>query len=205
MDIELMRFKLSIKNKMRSAWHTLTKPLARVFTKISDRSYIKLRNECMNLSDEKLMRKYARYIVKSLLREQDRNPDSNPQREYIVFNKGAYDYVVGEFTGDFKQRILYDLQMILADSKCRDNALKHWYSFKQCEILYTNIKTYQENLIYYEKELNELLKKELDKLGVYAEYEYERNKKHMKNVEKEHHDKWLDKIGYEKSLIVRLS
>jgi hypothetical protein len=59
-------------------------------------------------------------------------------------------------------------------------------------------------MLTYERKLNKLLKQELDKLGVSAEYIDVRKTRIKKEDGYDFYGRWLDKIGYEKSLIIKV-
>ena len=88
-----------------------------------------------------------------------------------------------------------------ANSQYKDDVLKYWWIFKETELLNS-----KDNLAHYEKRLNILLKQKLNDLGVYAEYKDIREGKYKDKYAKDaFYCGWLGKIGYEKSLIVRLN
>ena len=190
--VERLKRKKKIKKKLRSAWYTSMKPLANFLTKCSDKRYAKLKEKCQSISDEELMAKFAKYIVKYLI-----NSEYVKKEEFMVFNKGAYRY---GFDDDFEERILYRLRNI--SSLCKDEVLKSWcYHNKKAKLYY---KDEDEEMLTYERKLNKLLKQELDKLGVSAEYIDVRKTRIKKEDGYSFYGRWLDKIGYEKSLIIKV-
>lgn len=190
--VEMLKRKKKIKRKLRSAWYTLMKPLVNFLTKCSDKRYAKLKEKCQSISDEELMAKFAKHIVKYLI-----NSEYVKEEEFMVFNKGAYRY---NFDDDFEERILYRLRNI--SSSCKDEVLKSWhYHNKKANLYY---KDEDEEMLTYERKLNKLLKQELDKLGVSAEYIDVRKTRTKKEDGYDFYGRWLDKIGYEKSLIIKV-
>lgn len=150
------------------------------------------KKKCQSISDEELMAKFAKYIVKCLI-----NSEFVKEEEFMVFNKGAYRY---NFDDDFEERILYRLRNI--SSSCKDEVLKSWhYHNKKANLYY---KDEDEEMLTYERKLNKLLKQELDKLGVSAEYIDVRKTRVKKEDGYDFYGRWLDKIGYEKSLIIKV-
>lgn len=190
--VEMLKRKKKIKKKLRSAWYTLMEPLVNFLTKCSDKRYAKLKEKCQNISDEELMAKFAKYIVKYLI-----NSEYVKEEEFMVFKKGAYRYI---FDDDFEERILYRLRNI--SSSCKDKVLKSWYYHNKKANLY--YKDEDEEMLAYERKLNKLLKQELDKLGVSAEYIDVRKTRTKKEGGYDFYGRWLDKIGYEKSLIIKV-
>ena len=191
--VEMLKRKEKIKRKLRSAWYTLMKPLVNFLTKRSNKRYAKFKEKCQSISDEKLMVKFAKYIVKYLIN----NSEYVKEEEFMVFNKGAYRY---NFDDHFEERILYRLRNI--SSSCKDEVLKSWhYHNKKAKLYY---KDEDEEMLTYERKLNKLLKQELDKLGVSAEYIDVRKTRTKKEDGYDFYKRWLDKIGYEKSLIIKV-
>jgi hypothetical protein len=88
------------------------------------------------------MAKFAKYIVKYLI-----NSEYVKEKEFMVFNKGAYRYI---FDDDFEERILYRLRNI--SSSCKDEVLKSWH--------YHNKKA---NLYYKDEELTYIIKTKMKK------------------------------------------
>lgn len=190
--VEMLKRKKKIKKKLRSAWYTLMEPLVNFLTKCSDKRYAKLKEKCQSISDEELMAKFAKYIVKYLI-----NSEYVKEEEFMVFNKGAYRY---SFDDDFEERILYRLRNI--SSSCKDEVLKNWHCHNKKAKLYYKDK--DEEMLTYERKLNKLLKQELDKLGVSAEYIDVRKTRIKKEDGYDFYGRWFDKIGYEKSLIIKV-
>lgn len=192
--VEMLKRKKKIKKKLRSAWYTLMEPLVSFLTKLSNKRYAKLKEKCQSISDEELMAKFAKYIIKYLIN----NSEYVKEEEFMVFNKGAYRYNFDDH--HFEERILYRLRHI--SSSCKDEVLKSWhYHNKKAKLYY---KDEDEEMLTYERKLNKLLKQELDKLGVSAEYIDVRKTRTKKEDGNDSYERWLDKIGYEKSLIIKV-
>ena len=191
--VEMLKRKKKIKRKLRSAWYTLMKPLVNFLTKRSNKRYAKLKEKCQRISDEELIAKFAKYIVNYLIN----NSEYVKEEEFMVFNKGAYRY---NFSDHFEERILYRLRNI--SSSCKDKVLKRWHYYNKKAKLY--YKDEDEEMLNYERKLNKLLKQELDKLGVSAEYIDVRKTRTKKEAGHDFYGRWLDEIGYEKSLIIKV-
>lgn len=188
-----MKKKRELKKTVSKAWYTSMKPLANLIAKREDKKYAKFKAKCKDITDEELMNKFAKYIVSYLIKF-----EYTEEEHFMVFNKGAYRYLTHD---DFEERILYRLRNIHHSHK--DRVLKKWhYHNKKAKLYY---KDDSEEMLAYERKLNGLLKSELDKLGVYAEYENIREQYYPGKGDKyDFYGIWLDKIGYEKSLIIRV-
>lgn len=187
MSVEKMKRNKEIKDNLKNAWYTAMKPLANLVESVSSNNYEKHVNLCKNISDKDLMRKFAKSVVEDLVR----NPH-HESTEFIVFNKKSNSMSI-----DFYQRILYSLRNV----STKDRVLKDWYLHNEKAKLF--YKENSEEMINYEKKLNKLLKFELEKLGASAEYEVHSGK----DISKKHPDlysKWLEDIGYEKTLVVKV-
>lgn len=192
MNIKMLKLKKKLNKSLRATWYTLMKPLANFLTKMSNKKHLKLKKECENISDEELMAKFAKYIVKDLI-----DCEYVRQKEFIV----AHKYSI--YDDDFEERIMYQLRNI--KSSCKDKILKNWYYHnKKARIYYYADDNGRKELIDYEIKLNTLLKQELDKLeGVHTEY-VDVRKIMVILADSDYYNEWLNQIGYEKSLIVRL-
>lgn len=205
MRLKWLKFMAALKKNTWKAVQTLLTPLANLEMKIINNNSSRMKKKCQKITDDELMERFAKYIVKDLLKDRGR---TNEYKEFMVFDKGAYKYATHD---EFEERILYGLHNIA--HSCKDKVLKNWKYHGEKAKLYYSFKD-EDNLkmIVYEKELNFLLKEKLNALGIYAEYEDRRKDGHSWKVNEywqvdkyDFYGKWLDKIGYEKSLIVRLN
>lgn len=198
MKLKWIKFTVAVKKNIWKATQTLLTPLAKLEMKMIDKRSLRLRKKCENITDNELMERYAKYIIKDLVRNKSK---FDRYKEFMVFTNGAYSFATNE---DFEQRIIYGLHNI--SHSCKDKILKNWhYHAIKAKLNYAF--NYEDNLkmIVYERKLNLILKDKLNNLGVYAEYEDVREKDYKgKGAEYDFYGKWLNQIGYEKSLIVKL-
>lgn len=198
MGLKWIKFTTAIKKGTWKILQTLLTPLANLEMKMINKNYRRIGSKCEEITDDELMERFAKYIVKDLVKNKSR---FNEYKEFMIFNNGAYSYTTNE---DFEQRILYELHNI--SHSCKDKILKNWrYHARKAKLNYTF--NYEDNLkmIAYERKLNGILKQKLNDLGVYAEYEDIRERDYKNKATKyDFYGRWLNKIGYEKSLIVRV-
>jgi len=197
MKLLWIKMMYAIKKAFLNIMQIIFTPLANLKIKISDRNYKKIKEKCKKITDEELMERYAKYIVKYLVRNKGKRYN---YKEFIVFNNYAKQ-VTNE---DFRKRILYRLDNI--SYSCKDKILKNWhYHAQKAKLNYEFNSEAHKDMINYEKKLNVILKQKLNELGVYAEYEDIRKKDYKnKNSKYDFYGDWLERIGYEKSLIVKV-
>lgn len=188
MRLKLMKTKKNTKDLFLNAWYTSMKPVANLADKINETKYERLRAECKSISDQELMRRYAKHIISQLVKKSYINSE-----KFIVFNKTSQ-----AMTYEFENRILHKIRNI----NSKDKILNSWYLHNDKAKLY--YKDESEEMINYEKKLNKLLKQELEDLGAKVEYKVQTGADLSKSYP-EIRQMWLDRIGYEKTLVVSVN
>lgn len=199
MRLKWIKFTAALKKNAWKILQTLLTPLAKLEMRIIDNNSHKIRAKCEKITDDELMERFAKYIVKDLIKNKSK---FNEYKEFMLFHNGAYRYNTHD---EFEERILYSLHNI--DHSCKDKILKRWHYYGEKAKLYYsfNEKNNAKEMIAYERKLNSILKEKLNELGVYAEYEDIREKNYRGKGDKyDFYGRWLNRIGYEKSLIVKV-
>lgn len=195
MNIKLIKFKISMKRKISSFLQITLKPLVILADHVNHRKYEKIKLKCKTISDEELMARFAKHLIKSMIKA---NNSWNKEKHFMLFNKGAFRYDTHE---DFEERILYQLKNI--PYSCKDKILQSWHLHTDKRALISPFN--DENqlaMVEYERKLHKLLKAELEKLNINIEY-IDIRKEHG-NVMLSFYKRWLDRIGYEKTLVVKV-
>lgn len=187
MSVEKMKQRKAMKDNIKNVWYSAMSPLASLIEKVSSNNYEKRVKLCEEITDEELMKRFAKHTVEYLIR----NPHHESERFVMFNNKSNSMYI------EFHERILYGLRNV----RSKDKILSDWYLHNDKAKLF--YKEDSEEMINYEKKLNKLLKLELEKLGAQAEYEVHSGENFSKGYP-DLYDKWLKDIGYEKTLIVKV-
>ena len=79
MNIKFIKAKKKVKDSLVELWYFTMKPLALVLIKSRDKKYKALVQKCKNMSDEELMKRFAKYLIKDMIRRRE------TKGEFIVF------------------------------------------------------------------------------------------------------------------------
>lgn len=174
------------KKKVKEKWYKLMKPVAKIVQKNEDKKYNKKVKKIENMSDEELIKRYSRYLVKRLISR----AKYDPIEKFMMV-----DTSLQEYNKRVKSTIMYQLRGISSS----DEYLNDWYLYNEKANLYHDSRN--KKLIEYEKKLQHLLAKELEEADVTIYYDYEEPESFSHPSVRSN---WYDRIGYTKTMFVTI-
>jgi len=193
LKIKLLKFTKKAFRKLLDGWYFTMKPVAYIYIKLEDYKYKKLVDKCKNMSDEELIKRYVKYLIKYMIRY------GKIEREFVIFTKRGNKY-----EDDEKRTILLaELRNVGWD--CKDEYLRSWRYYNDKADLWWDYKDNDSQMAEANTKLIILLKSELDRLGVKTDYKDARlGEWRNKGETWDSYGNWLDKIDYQTSLHIYL-
>ncbi len=201
--LKIRDIKDKVEEKIILSLRFLLTPLAYIIDKQEKKSDEKYEKDCKyanNMSEQELMQRLAKVEIDNMIRYK-RNEMSIP-----VYNKFKYctDHLASSEDG-YESSILYKLNNFHNDKVDKylayaryNKRFDFWAGYEKDENLrYEKQKTMQAKEIETEKRLLELFAQECEKLGAKVSYE-------DLSEEYNYSKYFIEGIGYEKSLVVRL-